>query len=186
MKLGKIAYVILDALHADPGSGYDVKALVDRSTRYFWAASYGQIYPELRRLLDEHLVDGESSPTGGRARTVYRLTDAGRAELVRWLGERDAGYEFRDLGLLKLFFSDVGGPDGDRLAALRRLRADREAVLGRLRELQSKVPEHVRGGAPELVLEYGIGMHEWIVNWCDDVERRLLAGSAAATGEEPT
>ena len=42
--------VILGLLSIGPRSGYDIKAVVDRSTRFFWAASYGQIYPELRRL----------------------------------------------------------------------------------------------------------------------------------------
>ena len=41
--------VILGLLSGAPRSGYEMKAIVDRSTRYFWAASYGQIYPELRR-----------------------------------------------------------------------------------------------------------------------------------------
>ena len=49
-----------------PLSGYDIKAIVDRSTRFFWAASYGQIYPELRRLEAEGLVEGEDAPNGGR------------------------------------------------------------------------------------------------------------------------
>ena len=30
-------------------TGYEIKQLVDVSTRFFWAASYGQIYPELKR-----------------------------------------------------------------------------------------------------------------------------------------
>ena len=26
-----------------------------------------------------------------------------------------------------------------------------------------------------LVLEYGIGMHQWLVGWCDEIEERLIA-----------
>ena len=37
-----------------------------RSTRYFWAASYGQIYPELKRLEEQGLMRGRSEPSGGR------------------------------------------------------------------------------------------------------------------------
>ena len=50
MELSSTAYVILGMLSWRPMSGYEIKALVDRSTRFFWAASYGQIYPELRKL----------------------------------------------------------------------------------------------------------------------------------------
>ena len=45
-----VAPVILGLLSVRPMSGYDMKRFVDHSTRFFWAASYGQIYPVLRRL----------------------------------------------------------------------------------------------------------------------------------------
>ena len=81
MELGPTAYVVLGMLRREPRSGYEIKQAVDRSTRFFWAASYGQIYPELAKLAEAGLVEGDEQPTGGRKRTVYRLTDAGRAEL---------------------------------------------------------------------------------------------------------
>ena len=81
--------VILGLLAIGPRSGYEIKATVDRSTRFFWAASYGQIYPELRRLEREGLIEGENAPTGARSRRVYRLTKAGRKELESWLTSRE-------------------------------------------------------------------------------------------------
>src|SRR5437588_10814549 len=100
--------VILGMIALGKRTGYDRKQLVDSSTRYFWAASYGQIYPELRRLEQQGLVRGRSEPSGGRARTVYELTDAGQRALVEWLeSDRQLAYELRDEGMLKLFFSDI-------------------------------------------------------------------------------
>ena len=58
---------MLGLLAGGPRSGYDIKSIVDRSTRFFWAASYGQIYPELRRLEAEGLIEGEDSPTADGA-----------------------------------------------------------------------------------------------------------------------
>ena len=78
VELSPTAYVILGMLNLAPRSGYEIKALVDESTRFFWAASYGQIYPELKRLEEAGLIEGTSSPQGGRKRTIYELT-AGRA-----------------------------------------------------------------------------------------------------------
>ena len=43
MRAGGVAYVILGALRAQPRTGYEIKRLVDKATRFFWAASYGQI-----------------------------------------------------------------------------------------------------------------------------------------------
>ena len=80
---------------------------MDSSTRFFWAASYGQIYPELRRLEAEGLIAGEDSPNGGRERRAYKLTAAGRKALTEWLLGRTVTIELRDESLLRLFFADA-------------------------------------------------------------------------------
>src|ERR1700722_10871439 len=99
--------VILGMLSLGRRTGYDIKQFVDKTTRHFWAASYGQIYPELKRLEDRGLIRGNPDPSGGRARTVYDLTDAGYAALRGWLDSDEAAApELRDEGMLKLFFSD--------------------------------------------------------------------------------
>src|ERR1700726_1171657 len=106
-ELSGIARVILGMIAFGRTTGYDIKQTVDKTTRYFWAASYGQIYPELKRLEEQGLVRGRPEPSGGRARTVYELTEAGEAALKSWLASDDAQlYELRDEGMLKLFFSD--------------------------------------------------------------------------------
>ena len=77
MELSPTGRVILGLLAVEPQSGYDIKALVDNSTRFFWAASYGQIYPELKRLAERGLIEAEADSEGGRRRTTYRITDRG-------------------------------------------------------------------------------------------------------------
>src|SRR5918995_250606 len=101
-QLSATAYVILGFVRNEPRSGYEIKALVDNSTRFFWAASYGQIYPELKRLSEVGLIVGSDTPTGGRKRTVYEITADGEEELRSWLRQRPETFEMRDEGLLKL------------------------------------------------------------------------------------
>src|SRR4051794_16363263 len=99
--MNAVTPVILGLLQLGPRSGYEIKQVVDRSTRFFWAASYGQIYPELRRLEGEGLIEGKDAPTGGRARRVFRLTRAGRKALTGWLtSEGELTVELRDESLL--------------------------------------------------------------------------------------
>src|SRR4051812_32900732 len=139
MDLSPTAYVILGMLGWRPMSGYDIKSLVDHSTRFFWAASYGQIYPELRRLSAAGLIEGKASPQGGRKRNVYRLTPAGRTELRDWLKKGPEVYEVRDEGLLKLFFADA--TDGESApATVEAMRRGHEEILRRLREVEAKGP----------------------------------------------
>src|SRR5436309_277771 len=156
--------VILGMIAFGRESGYEIKQLVDRSVRYFWAASYGQIYPELRRLEEQGLITGRSEPSGGRARTVYELTEAGEQALAGWLaGDISVHWELRDEGMLKLFFSDFT----DREHRLRNLRAMREVHERKLEQLKTL---RANGGpvhtGPALTLELGLGMSEWLIDWC--------------------
>lgn len=171
--------VVLGMLGLGKETGYDIKQLVDRSTRHFWAASYGQIYPELRRLEAQGLVSSQSEPSGERARTVYRLTGAGHAALDRWLAStQEALYELRDEGMLKLFFSDLGSPelgssDDLRIEHLRAMRARQEQKLEQLRAIEPWVRNGPPG--PYLTLRLGSDMAEWFIQWCEATERRLGA-----------
>jgi PadR family transcriptional regulator AphA len=171
MELSNTAYVILGMLRREPRTGYEIKAAVDNSTRFFWAASYGQIYPELKQLSKTGLIKGEAEPRGGRKRTVYRLTAAGRKELRRWLERPAATFELRDEGLLKLFFSGAGTPAdaGESVAAKRRFHADK---LERLREIEPAVRAS-DDPYPYMVLRHGIEYSEWMIAWCERVEREL-------------
>jgi DNA-binding PadR family transcriptional regulator len=170
--LSSTACVILGLLQKQPMSGYDVKSHVDISTRFFFSSSYSQIYPELKRLESTGLVEGTELANGRRTRTEYAITDRGRAAFDEWLREPDASFEIRDLGLLKFFFG--GGLQREelleKLAAMREARADE---LRRIREIGEDVPEI----ADELqleVLDFGIGLYEYVTGWCDSMSGRVL------------
>jgi PadR family transcriptional regulator, regulatory protein AphA len=172
-QLSGIAPVILGFLSWGPRSGYGIKQIVDRSTRFFWAASYGSIYPQLRRLEQEGLIEGAESPTGARQRTIYRLTTAGREALDGWLRGAGSGWELRDAGLLRIFFA-AALPADEALQAVREHGAEHERTLAVLRGVRDD-PARPKGGYPELVLEYGIGLHEWIADWSRRTEERLAS-----------
>jgi DNA-binding PadR family transcriptional regulator len=171
MDLSPTAYVILGMLSGEPRSGYEIKALVDNSTRFFWAASYGQIYPELRRLSEAGLVKGTDAPRGGRKRTVYEMTPAGEEELRAWLRQAPQTYEMREEGLLKLFFAGVL-PPAEAAEILVSMRAHREAMVGRLRGLE---PLAIAKGDPYplMVLRAGIELNEWFAEWCGRMARQV-------------
>jgi PadR family transcriptional regulator AphA len=167
--------VILGLLAHGPRSGYEIKATVDRSTRFFWAASYGQIYPELRRLEREGLIEGEDAPSGRRARRVYRLTRAGRDELEAWLLGRETTVEVRDENLLRLFFADAL-PHEQALLLLEGRKRGYQEVLEALRAIDARPgidPPFV-----DLVLRWGIDYSEWGAEWCERQLQRLSAETA--------
>lgn len=177
VELSPTGRVILGMIAFGKRTGYDIKTFVDRTTRYFWAASYGQIYPELKRLEDQGLVCGRPEPSGGRARVVYELTKAGKAALQHWLGaDEEPSYELRDEGMLKLFFSD-SLPER-RIEIVRAVRTREERDLAHLRSIEPYANKGPTGSY--LTLQLGIGFTESIIKWCEATERQL----AAETEEE--
>jgi DNA-binding PadR family transcriptional regulator len=173
-QLSPTAYVILGMVCKEPRSGYEIKALVDNSTRFFWAASYGQIYPELKRLAEAGLIVGSDSPTGGRRRTVYEITADGEEELRAWLRQPPQTLETRDEGLLKLFFAGALTRE-EALELLRAMRAQRLEANARLRAIREMKGEMET--FPRMVLEGGIEITEWYADWCERMEDQILAAA---------
>ena len=168
--LSATARVILGLLKFGPRTGYDVKRVTDFSTRFFWRASYGQIYPELRRLEGAGLVRAREEPRGRRPRRVYELTPKGEGILSAWLVGVDDLYEVRDEGLLRLFFGELMSRE-ELLALVRRRRAWYEEAVTLFRGIAAQLGE-VEGPSAE-VLRYGVEFMAWNAGWWGDLERRL-------------
>lgn len=93
---------ILGLLAERPRSGYDLTRAFDSSLADVWPASHSQIYPELARLTADGLI--EQVGEGPRGRKVFATTDAGDAEVVRWLRDDPPNRAVRDESLLRGFF----------------------------------------------------------------------------------
>jgi DNA-binding PadR family transcriptional regulator len=177
------ARVILGMLQLGAKTGYEIKQFVEVSTRFFWGASYGQIYPELRRLTEAGLLESSDAPRGGVRRTEYHMTPEGERALREWLTADDYGaFELRDELLLRLFFADLLSAE-DARAVVRRMRERSEWIVDRFRELEPGAQEGFTEGSgerfPYLALEYGIGLMEWIAAWAAQAERALDDGEVS-------
>jgi DNA-binding PadR family transcriptional regulator len=172
------ARVILGMLKLGVSTGYDIKRIIDDTTRFFWTASYGQIYPELKRLRKAGLVTAREEPRGKVKRTVYELTPKGEDALREWLTDRESVlFEIRDESLLRLFFADML-PKEDVLANVRMQQLLFERVLERFREIEVDARAGAAEGReyPYLALRYGIDFITWARDWYAEVERKLEAG----------
>ena len=75
--------------------------------------------------------------------------------------------------MLRLFFSDIGTRE-QRLRNLRAMRNTHQLTLDQLQALGATRQDHEIPPGPSLTLELGLGLHRWIVDWCDATERRLI------------
>jgi DNA-binding PadR family transcriptional regulator len=153
-------------------SGYDIKRSVEESTENFWSESFGQIYPALRRLTEEQLIEKDETPTdGGRPRHVYSINDRGREALVAWLREPTEAPPLRIELLLKLFF----GARSDRATNREHILVYREQMLRDLERYRS-ITERLhreRADAADLpywllTLRFGERDRAAHIAWCDE------------------
>ena len=158
-------------------TGYDIKKVIDFSTRFFWTASYGQIYPELEATAESRLVRAEQVPRGKVKRTAYSLTPKGERGPARLAHRQPGGpVQIRDESLLRLFFMTSSARRGDR--NLRMQEQIFGLVLERFRELEVDVKEGVAEGRvyPYVALQYGLEFMTFARDWYAEKARRLEAG----------
>ena len=175
-RLSTSSYAVLGLLSFARLSGYDLAAIAQRSVAQVWPISKTQVYAELRRLSALGLIEGrDAEHSGGPAKTVFELTGAGERELDAWLvADTSSGLRLRAPAVLKLLLGHRASPDQAR-AGLDRFRvrvSERLIELERLAGMLEANPAAVYAWATAL---FGVRVCEAIVDWIDEVARRLPA-----------
>jgi DNA-binding PadR family transcriptional regulator len=146
-RLTPTAYLILGLLAREgPSTPYALERHVAATLGNFWSFPHTLLYKEPPRLAALGLVTEEREPEGRRRRMLV-ITTAGSEALTAWL-ERPARAhtEFRDLGLLQLFFMDLA-PDGARLRLAQEQLALHAAKLAAY-EADARLERREVGSAP--------------------------------------
>ena len=99
-----LRHAALGLLARGPASGYDLLKVFEASMANVWPATQSQLYGELNKLAEAGLI--EVADVGPRGRKEYTITDAGRAELHRWMTSPQDDPAFRSAQLLRVFLLD--------------------------------------------------------------------------------
>lgn len=139
-----LKYAILGLLNQKSMTGYELMKQFESALCEFWSAKHSQIYPELKRLVDEGCVVYEIEISGTvLEKKVYRLTEKGRQDFHAWLSaETKLEPTPKNVARLKIFFcSSLSAEERD--AFLKDQLAQHEARLAHLlhnQESFSSVP----------------------------------------------
>lgn len=163
--------------------GYQLRAEFERSTGLTWPLNIGQVYTTLSRLTRDGLVE-ETDLAQEPGKVVYRLTEAGRGELVTWFATPVAPVDHpRDELAIKVALA-THTPGVDVRAVLQ---TQRTATLRKLREL-TRLKSEADDDADEswlLVVDLMIFRTEAEVRWLDHSETRLAQSSRRAPRAAP-
>lgn len=168
-----LRHTLLALLDWVPLHGY---ALREFAKGYSWLhpMTNANIYPALRQLEEEGFVRHREEVHEGRLRKIYETTDAGAAELRRWLGDPTALQgTYRDPTLLKICFLREGALAPSRIWLREQLQGAQAVVDESERWIKDQgdvLPKYTR-----LVVEHGIALArlrtQWLAEVLEEVER---------------
>ena len=131
-----IEHSILGMISLKPCSGYDLKAEFEKGgAALLSASSFGSIYPHLKRLEHDGLIEAQEEGNDRRHKKVYELTALGWQELTNWLEQTsESPVPMRDELLLKMLFWGAAGKE--RTTLIEQLQARREESLDLLNYME--------------------------------------------------
>jgi len=163
-----MAFVVLGLLLLAPHTIYELNKQFERTISLFYRASLGSLRSALNVLLERGEVEFEEVVERGRAKKVYRPTDAGRAAFLAWLTAPVSGADLETTALSKLFFLGLLPDAAARRAVLddivERAAADTSALEAFDAELErmSVPPQFAEVFRYQrATLAYGLGSHRF-------------------------
>jgi Predicted transcriptional regulators len=103
-----LKYAILGLLNRRPMTGYDIGKEFNFQLAEFWSAKHSQIYPELKKLVDEQLIVFDIEISGDvLEKKVYKITEKGKKDFLKWL-KKDEPMEQtpKNIFRLRMYFSN--------------------------------------------------------------------------------
>ena len=159
-----LRYAALGLLAQEPGSGYDLLKRFKLSMDKLWPATQSQLYGELNKLAAAGLI--KVSDIGPRGRKEYVITDAGRAELYRWMTSPQADPPIRNASLLRIFLLGQLTPSQARVY-LKSLLASSEQERAEYEQLHNSIEwsDDDDSFFARAVLEAGLRWTQQEIDW---------------------
>ena len=167
MKLAEGDFAVLGFLLLAPMTGYELKAMMDLTIGHFNRASYGGIYPSLKKLARGGYVSMAQSVGGGKIRKTYRPLPAGKKAFQAWLKTPPEITRGPGPLLTKIFFLGLGDRETARSFSLGIRGASRERVewLKRVKaEFRDKADPYM-AATWQFGIDYYEFLQEWFENW---------------------
>jgi DNA-binding PadR family transcriptional regulator len=168
-----LRHALLGMLEERPSSGYDLLKHFDQAMANVWPGTQSQLYGELAKLQTAGLI--RVMAEGPRGRTVYEVTEAGSAELRRWLLEVKPTRAPRNEVLLRVYFLGVVSPEQAR-AYLTYMSGISSEQLEQLTKLEDSIDwedDDQSSFYGHLVLEWGKRFATMQREWADWAAKQI-------------
>jgi DNA-binding PadR family transcriptional regulator len=172
-ELRPLSCPVMSLVGRDGASGPELVEMATGAAPLFWTGGASHVLREARRLADDGYLTARTEPAKTRPRTVYEMTDKGRAAVREWLATPSTYPRIQHEAAIRLFASDLGDTD-EVLRSLRSLRDELprlEALCDMFEERAQAIPHRTKTTVLELSLVRRlVQAHR---DWIDEVEREL-------------
>jgi PadR family transcriptional regulator, regulatory protein AphA len=167
-----ISYTVLVLVGEGGASPHDLVRMM-REGRIYQAAAPSQYYAEPKRLERLGLLASTKEPGRTRERTVYRLTDAGRAAVREWLAEPSPFPRLSGEPHVRMIGADLGDEAAVRESLLA-MRGEMAELCETLDEAELRARD-IAHREKYLVLSHRLARHvlDAYERWLGEVEREL-------------
>lgn len=137
-----LKHAILGLLNYKEMTGYDIDRTLNSPIAFFWHAQTSQVYKELNALTKNNWVVSETIvQTDKPNKKVFSVTEEGKYELKRWLGDTSMEelMKYKNPLLIKIFFSSNIELD-EIMRLLNQYIKECEAVIMNMNEELPEIP----------------------------------------------
>jgi len=168
-------YIILGMTRDAALTGYDIKKHIKNGIGTFYKASYGSLYPLLKKLAEEGYLIVSERPYGNRQKKYYQISAQGESAFYQWLSASMDLNNNIENHLAKVYFFD-------RLPADIRNRQLQEYEINSINYLRKLYVLEKDYAAMEnkecfyyklSTLYYGIRILQDNIRWCRHIQKKM-------------
>lgn len=166
--------IILGTILEKDLTGYDIKKVIENSFGVFYKASYGSLYPALKRMEKKNYVTSYEDAQGGRKKIFYHITENGKKCFYEWLTTPMEVLDGTNPNLAKVYFFGHLSEE-DRTQQLTIYEQRNEEYLKELMDLETQLQqiEDVDQFYYKLsTLYYGISVTKKTIEWCRHIREQ--------------
>lgn len=166
-----LEYLILGMVCNETLTGYDIKKHIESGIGTFYKASFGSIYPMLKKLTDKSCLTMYGESQGGRQKKLYQITDEGKKTFTKWLTAPMNVMDGSNTHLAKVYFFDKL-PADIRDRQLLEYEINNTNYLHKLQDLEKRFEdvENKENYYYKLsTLYYGILITQETIKWCKHI-----------------
>jgi len=171
-----LEYIAMGMVLSEARTGYDIKKEIESGIGFFYKASYGSLYPALKKLTNKEYLTMTEELHGDRLKKYYQATELGKTAFQEWLSSPfDPNFSSGSL-LARIYFFDQL-PEDIRKQRLQEYETHNQQILRKLQAIEQGCSDQERANYCMISsLYYGISFVQNNIRWFRHIkEQRPLS-----------